>query len=66
MLERILVILGVKKGCILTYDENTEYETNCKTTRDSQILIPKNSLDLSDHCQFIDILCSIWKIKIGY
>lgn len=68
MLKRILVILEVKKKCILTHTKNTEDETNCTATRDSQILIPKNSLDLSDHCQFIDILhcCSIWKIKIGY
>lgn len=42
MLKRILVILEAKKECFLTRAKNTDYETNCITTRDSQIPIPKN------------------------
>jgi len=67
MLKRILVILEVKKTCIVTHAKNTEYETSCTTARDSQLLIPKARLDLSDYCQFVNILhCSMWEIKFGY
>lgn len=66
MLRRILVILEIKKEC--THAKNMENETSCTTGKDSQIVIPKHKLDLSDHCQFIHILhyCMIWKIKVGY
>lgn len=62
------MILEIKKECILRRAKNMEYETSCTTDRDSQILVPKLSLDSSDHCQFIDILyyCTICKFKIGY
>lgn len=57
-----------QKGTYSHHAKNMEYEINCTTGRDIQILIPKHCLDLSDHCQFIDILhyCTIWKIKVGY